>query len=343
MDNGDGFNSHQQAAVDILIDHHDAFFNCLSAQVDLAACAALGFIGQRAGHPAAVTLLFHSIQLATALFIHQPQVAHRHLGLDDARLHLHISGIVRVGKQDAFLIELGNQHQIAFFKRTRRGVLLFHPADDRVGSVLQTVDIGAVGGFCTLHQLGKFLAFLLAADVIQLLQQLFRLCFYQGNDAVCFFLCVLQLAVHLFVGFLLKLLQISLGFQLLCTQAVDLFLLLFQFLSGLVQLRKDIFKAGLFRRDVAFCRFDNFLRQSQPLADGKCVGFAGNSNQQTVGRLEGFHIELAACVADARCLQSIFLDLRIMGGRTHLGTVHGKTLHDGDCQSSAFDRVGART
>ena len=153
----------------------------------------------------------------------------------------------------------------------------------------------------------------------------------------------MQLAVHLLVGLLLKLLQISLGFQLLCTQAVDLFLLLFQLLSGLVQLRKDIFKAGLFRRDIAFCRFDDFLRQSQPLADGKCVGFAGNSNQQTVGRLEGFHIELAACVADARRLQSIFLDFRIMGGRTHLGAVHGKALHDGDCQSSAFDRVGTRT
>ena len=214
VNDGDGLDAEQGAAVDELVDHHDRFLDGLPAQVKLAARAALGLVHQSLGH-AAVFLLLHAAELAAALFIHQPQAADRDLCLDDSRLHLHVAGAVRVREQHALLSQLGDQHQIPLLERPRRDIFFLCPsADNRVSDILQAVDVRFVGGFCALYQLGKFLALLLAAQLIQLVQQLLRFRLGRGDDSIRLVLRVLQLSIHQFIGFLLVLFEVALGFNL---------------------------------------------------------------------------------------------------------------------------------
>ena len=112
VDNGDGFNSHQQAKlVDILINHQGCLrssvragrFRCLRrAEIYRSAC----------GSPRRRYSSFHSIQLATALLSISRRSLTGTFGLDEPACTRNI-GIVR-RKAGRLLIE-GNQHQIAFF------------------------------------------------------------------------------------------------------------------------------------------------------------------------------------------------------------------------------------
>ena len=177
VDDGDGLDAGQHAVVDVLIQSHQAFLGVHAAEIHFTAGVTLTAAGNALGNSAGFLLMLFrrfAIEGHAAFFLYQTKFLHRHLGLHNAGLHHNTVGAVHFGKNRALLLQLHDKNGIAFFQRTRQNVFLLQGADDRICRILQLVHGRTVAGFCALHQLGELLTLLLAANIVQLLQQFLR-------------------------------------------------------------------------------------------------------------------------------------------------------------------------
>ena len=87
--------------------------------------------------------------------------------------------------------------------------------------------------------------------------------------------------------------------------------------------------------------FDKEVRQAQLGRDGKGITLSGDTDEQAIGRTQGFHVKFTAGIFHAGSGQGKDLQLAVMGG------CHGADAHfvqmgeDGDGKSRTLGGVGS--
>ena len=150
--------------------------------------------------------------------------------------------------------------------------------------------------------------------------------------------CLFALELDLVV-ILLRLLFLLFGLQ---TQMLRLGARPFHLLTLLFELIENILKVRVVLVDHASGLVDDVLRKAEAAGDRKGVGLSGDADEQPVGRLERFHVELTRGIDDALGAHGVYFQLCVMRRRGDLRAALPAELDQRDCQRRALGRVGAR-
>ena len=120
------------------------------------------------------------------------------------------------------------------------------------------------------------------------------------------------------------------------------FLFTLQFLTGALQFFQHVLKAAAVARHIGLGTFDHGSGHTQLLRNGEGIGASRRSQNQTVGGLQGLHIELTARIAHTVGVQRIFLQFGIMRGRGAQAVQLAEFLQNGDGKRRTLHGVGAR-
>ena len=121
----------------------------------------------------------------------------------------------------------------------------------------------------------------------------------------------------------------------------DLLLFFFNGNAALFQIRNHILKAFLFFADLLFCRGDNVVGQAQLGGNGEGVALAGNADKESVGGLQGLHVEFAAGVLHKGGGEGVDLQLAVVGGGHGADASVVEVVQDGNGQGRSLRGVRA--
>ena len=151
---------------------------------------------------------------------------------------------------------------------------------------------------------------------------------------------------HGLFAFALDLGVIGLGLLLhllrFLAQALGLELGGLHLLALLLELVQDVLKVAVIFVHEALCLVDDRLRQAEAAGNGKGVRFAGDADEQAVGRPQRLHVELARGVHDALRAHGIELQLGIVRRGRHAAAALAAELDERIGERRTLGRVRAR-
>ena len=117
---------------------------------------------------------------------------------------------------------------------------------------------------------------------------------------------------------------------------------LFKHEARLLKLFYGGFKAGGFRVHARFRVLYHVVAQAEAARYGKGVRFAGDADEQMIGRAQRLHVEFARRVLHARLVRGVHLKLRIVRGGCNDSALPARVFNYGDCKRRALSGVRAR-
>ena len=264
------------------------------------------------------------------------------LGLDDARLHLYVSALIGVGKQNALLSDGNENDLIALFERAGQFVIFHRLGVNGVKIVAVFFEVYLNISACFVKGFRKVFAFAFLFHLFKLRKDIIagNLCAFHHTDRgrLGFF--------KLFCGFRLALGNEIIHLRLFAPRLREKhFGFRFGGLHGDAFLFKafdDRFKAAIFSRNVGFCAFNDGRGKPKLLGDGKRIGFTGRTDDELIGRTERIHVKLTGSIANAVRIERVGFELRIVCGCGAKRVFLAYRFQNGNGKRRALDGVCSR-
>ena len=187
MDNSQSLDARAFCVVDIFIKHEASVIAVFAAQVDFGIKfrdhALCGFFSR--------VLLAVFISKGDLHAVDKHEVFDIGLGLDDARLHLHVAALIGIAEKNAFLSDGNEDDFIALLERTGQLVIFhsFRVNGVEIIAIIFQVELDIA--LCRFKRFGKIFAFALFFHLFQLCEDefagKFRAFHHADSSGSCFF------------------------------------------------------------------------------------------------------------------------------------------------------------